>query len=699
MNLDGKRVASCWCGFFLLAIAACNPASNPPDGGSDPDGGNDCPVLCTVSSDCCAEQTCIDGVCASNPGCPSGCNYECDKAVGKVCNRVTQQCESGPPPVNCVDDCDCYAGETCRAGVCELGCGSDADCPGGQICSGGVCSPASCLSREDCAGADCLICKAGMCTAPPAVCQGEQDCCVGQFCQFGTCTPEEEGCVADSDCPNPDLPSCVEGKCVPAESECQSDLDCPLPGQVCLDQRCMDTGCTVESCLSGQWCDQATGLCKPGCDANDDCPAPTTCDYVSHQCQQPDCCGGACTPGSQVCDPQTCQCIEVCVDDLDCPAGYTCRQADGSCVCTDLACPAGTHCDAQSGECVQDAFDCDPAEFTSAIQCGDSVSGSFDEGCDSTQRLGSYAKQFTFPGLSGQTAVIDLACNPDAFLYLLGPGGAVLASNDDGGDGSDARIVEALTIDGIYVIEATTYTPSTTGAFDLSLICSDCTTVMACGETLAGSFSPTCLSDQRAGSYAQRFTFEGTAEDVVVIDLTSPDVDTFLYLLDPNGAVLGFDDDGGPYTDSQIAISLPVDGSYTIEATTLRSGFEGDFSLSLTCSEGSDCVVPISCGELIADAFGPPCEAPDRNGSYGRVYTFEAVPDQPIVIDLRSDAVDAYLLLISPEFWIVDYDDDSGAGKDARITGTPLVGGTWYIEATTYGSSEIGPYEIELTCQ
>ncbi len=367
--------------FFSVALAlvvfalGCSSGNTKPDSGTlDADGNNggenDCPVLCTSDDDCCDGQSCHDGVCSAGSECPSGCNYECDKTAGEVCNPATKKCETGAPPVNCVDDCSCYAGESCIGGQCkpmggdEVQCDTDDDCDDGYKCQDHSCRPSSCQTREDCAGPTCLVCKNNECTAPPPVCQGNNDCCVGFKCNFGTCTPESTGCQSDSDCDDPEFPRCntETGDCIP---ECVADIDCPLAGYVCIDNHCVSPGCTPEQCQQGQWCDVSDGNCKPGCDANDDCTPPQTCNYNTHECGQVDCCGGICNPADQYCDNLTCQCINLCTEPDDCPENFDCDTNTGKCMCTDLACPAGSHCDANSGDCVRDGDECDPTDPTS----------------------------------------------------------------------------------------------------------------------------------------------------------------------------------------------------------------------------------------------------------------------------------------------------------------------------------------------
>ncbi len=359
-------------GLLGLLAGACSEDPTLPDGnfqdGDDNGGEQDCPVLCSTDADCCQGQTCRDGVCSAGNECPTGCNYQCDKAAGEICDPASKRCITGAPPVNCRMDnnnCDCFTGEACVSGQCQpiggdqITCVDDNGCPDGQVCRDGTCRPATCQTREDCAGGACLVCKSGACTAPPPVCQGNEDCCVGFRCNFGTCTPEQTGCQSDSDCHDPEFPRCKldTHECIP---ECVVDIDCPLPGYICQDKHCISPGCTPQQCNQGEWCDTGDGTCKPGCDSNDDCLPPNTCNYASHSCGQVDCCGGVCTPGDQYCDNLTCQCVDLCQDNSDCPANYNCDQASGKCKCTDLACPAGSHCDAGTGNCVRDGDTCDP---------------------------------------------------------------------------------------------------------------------------------------------------------------------------------------------------------------------------------------------------------------------------------------------------------------------------------------------------
>ena len=105
-------------------------------------------------------------------------------------------------------------------------------------------------------------------------------------------------------------------------------------------------------------------------------------------------------------------------------------------------------------------------------------------------------------------------------------------------------------------------------------------------KTASGSWSSSCYSKNRSGRYARFYRFEISSRKSVTIDLKSS-TDAYMYLLNgsgTNGSVLQKDDDGGDGTNSRITRTLSK-GSYTIEATTFRSGGTGSFTLKLKYNE------------------------------------------------------------------------------------------------------------------
>jgi hypothetical protein len=83
--------------------------------------------------------------------------------------------------------------------------------------------------------------------------------------------------------------------------------------------------------------------------------------------------------------------------------------------------------------------------------------------------------RWSFEASPGQQVAFLLSSGAfDTYLYLKNPAGTVIASNDDGGGGTNSRIPAASGVftlpagsAGTYVIEVTSYSASSTGAYTL----------------------------------------------------------------------------------------------------------------------------------------------------------------------------------------------------------------------------------------
>ena len=72
--------------------------------------------------------------------------------------------------------------------------------------------------------------------------------------------------------------------------------------------------------------------------------------------------------------------------------------------------------------------------------------------------------KFTLSVAASSSATIDLESSVDTYLYLLNSGGAVIATNDDGGAGYNSRLTQTLAA-GHYTVVAATYSTNQSGSF------------------------------------------------------------------------------------------------------------------------------------------------------------------------------------------------------------------------------------------
>ena len=240
-----------------------------------------------------------------------------------------------------------------------------------------------------------------------------------------------------------------------------------------------------------------------------------------------------------------------------------------------------------------DAHSCD---HTSPIACGATETGSLQTGDCVLASDQTFYDQYSIEGQEGLQLIIEAKSTAlDMYLVLLDPSGGVADEDDDGGEGTDSRITYTLTGAGSWTIIVNSLAPGT-GAYTLTL--SGCTIIPPCTKaavplscnttTQAALGTDDCTFPD--GSYYEAYSFQGTAGQVVTIDLKAAGFDTLLGLFDPSGEILDVNDDGPSGTDSQIVAELPVTGTYVIMATSFDAApITGAYSIALACAAAPAC--------------------------------------------------------------------------------------------------------------
>ena len=348
--------------------------------------------------------------------------------------------------------------------------------------------------------------------------------------------------------------------------------------------------------------------------------------------------------------------------------------------------------------------------------------------CRGPLRTHAYADIYSFELSAESRLTIDLASGAfDTYLYLLDDRGVEIARDDDGGRDLNSRLARTLQ-PGTYQIAATSYYRTATGAYELT-VAADGRVSTSCSATDLGVIGldrpgasrqgewtdGDCRSDrqQTNGSPSDAYTFDVREESPVTVTLTfGNSADVWVWLLDSDGNDLVNQDTGQPARARGIpggvevtAGSLPA-GTYTIEVTTVSGsltaslgGSYGSYELSVAVggSVSRDCAVrPISLpydgdGSLAGDD----CRGPLRTHAYADIYSFELSAESRLTIDLASGAFDTYLYLLDDRGVEIALDDDSGSGRNSRITRT-LQPGTYQIVATSYYQTATGSYELSV---
>ncbi len=344
---------------------------------------------------------------------------------------------------------------------------------------------------------------------------------------------------------------------------------------------------------------------------------------------------------------------------------------------------------------------------TSVLSGDGSVSGAWASECRSEDRHGRYAWFYTFTLDSTNEVTIDLMSSADTYLYLrrgLGrKSSAVLALDDDGGDGYNSRIRRSLAA-GDYTIEATTYRASTAGSFTLTVDGIPTQTAVQPEPEI----SIVAGADIDEGSDA---VFTVTADPVPVA------------ALDVTVAVTATGDFG--VSPGSRTVTIPTSGSATLTvATADDSADDVDGSVTATISAGSGYTVSATTGAAtvaVQDDDVP--EMPEISIAAGAdvgegsdaTFTVSADPAPSAGLDVTVAVTAAGEFGVSPGSHTVTVPttgtatltiattDDSTDEPDGSVTVTVGVGAGYTVSATA-GSASVavadddGPAPLSAVC-
>lgn len=333
----------------------------------------------------------------------------------------------------------------------------------------------------------------------------------------------------------------------------------------------------------------------------------------------------------------------------------------------------------------------------------------------------------------GDELQVDLRSGDfDAYLYVVGPGLGEGLSDDDGGDGLNARVCVVVDEPGEYRAVASSLS-SETGGYTLQVterpgvsngacpeeepegpsVVDNVTDLPTAGRVLPiGSEAEGELSTSDpmfAGSLAQAWTLEGAAGQSVAVDLVSDAFDAYLIVQGPGLERLVYDDDGAGRCNSRIELELPETGEYRVVASTLGTG-AGPFRLIASEEPGpraeESCVPPSSASsparnlEAIAVVGALAWEETHEGtltGGEGRFddrlmqgWTLEGRAGERIMVEMRSSDFDSYVYLTGEGFEDPASNDDGAGNLNSRLCVELPSAGTYRVLAGPLSGGEAG---------
>lgn len=330
-----------------------------------------------------------------------------------------------------------------------------------------------------------------------------------------------------------------------------------------------------------------------------------------------------------------------------------------------------------------------------------------------------YRDVYPGPGTANHMMSIELNAQFDGYLYLLGPNGEVIASNDDAGDLNRSRIDDALLpVTGTYQVVVTSYSPGTTGSYTLTIgnpapaPAQTADTPISIGQSVQGMLEaadnapgPAGNSRSAMGYHRDGYSFQGTPGAAVAIDLTSS-FDGYLILVGPGGTEIASNDDYTSTSTSRIQHTLSEAGTHRVIVTSYAERATGSYTLGLqtyvpaptsadsAISFGSPVQGTLAQGD---NAVLPPGESRGGPDYYRDGFTFTGQAGQALTVDAVYTMFDGYLFLLSPDGSVLSYNDDNTSTSDSRIVATPTQSGTHRIVVTSFSPNSGGSYTLTLT--
>ncbi|MCR4342126.1 MAG: hypothetical protein NUW01_19795 [Gemmatimonadaceae bacterium] len=365
-------------------------------------------------------------------------------------------------------------------------------------------------------------------------------------------------------------------------------------------------------------------------------------------------------------------------------------------------------------------------------------------------------QSYRFEARAGERIVVTMDAEQfDPYLDLAlvrGSSLSVIGSDDDGGEGVNARLVATLPESGTYLLVASALSAdSARGAGPYTLARGPCDDACAADDGTPAVRSPrlpglvlraerrtmprsgvvadslTAADARRNGATFHAFSFEGTAGQTLRASLQSVEFDPFLVVLRLEGDSLRqiqTDDDGGEGTNSLVEWEIDRAGTYVIVAASYSGSSTGSYILHVaqgSASDGAAFAGTVAAAGARAQ-LGPALAAPHRTlppgaavaGEFSaqaprlpgkgrfQAYRFTGRANERVVITMESRDTDPYVYLASVDgdaVRIVGTDDDGGDGVNSRLVATLPAAGEYLVVATAYASSDtarVASYTIML---
>lgn len=344
-----------------------------------------------------------------------------------------------------------------------------------------------------------------------------------------------------------------------------------------------------------------------------------------------------------------------------------------------------------------------------SLAVGQTVSGTLAE---SAPTVGEFGRAVTYQLRlrAGERIVASMSSEAfDSYLSITRAGDAEeLGSDDDGGEGVNARLRFTAPADGSYTLLAQALDAEGMGDFTLTLEAGREPApvpeqTIRVGGTVNGALTDTDAVLETDDTYYDLYRVRAPAGTRLVVDMRSEDFDTFLTA--GTGSAQAFedvesDDDGGEGTNSLLRVTVPAGGELLIRANSLGEG-TGDYTLKVT--EGAPAgpaPTPraVTAGQEVSGELAEGDAVLDDDSFYD-YWSYRGRAGERVRVSMSSEDFDTFLAvgtLAGGEFELLESNDDGEEGTNSVIEVAIPAGGVLVIRTNSLSGGDTGAYRLRV---
>jgi hypothetical protein len=331
--------------------------------------------------------------------------------------------------------------------------------------------------------------------------------------------------------------------------------------------------------------------------------------------------------------------------------------------------------------------------LTDAKAPGGTVNGKFDD-TDPFYHVntGAHAKLSTLKMLAGKRYVFELGSAAfNARLIVEDSAGRLVADTGTTGDARDVRFVFAPPATDTYKVALTSTAPGQSGLYNFGVFSGPATPAPTFTKDDALDAKDT-LDKYPTGKFHKSFEVDFSAGKAYEIDMSSPELDSYLYLEDPKGQVVA-QDDGGETRNARIRIPAAVTGKYRVIATTATRELTGPFTLRVKEVIGTKPGAALLTKDDILTTREPFYAVP--TSYYKKQYDLKLEAKKTYQILMHAKTFAPHLRLEDAQRNILG-EWSGGKGEPATLIFTCPKTGVYQLVASTTERLATGPFQVSV---